>query len=445
MTPARSKLRSLSLLAVAIGAAALAAAAYLKDAGPRPNVLLVVMDTARSDRCSVMGYGRPTTPRLDEFAKDAVAFRNAWSPSNWTGPAHASLFTGFGPDLHGFNSGQRPFLDATPPTLADRLAAAGYATACFSNNPVVSAEFGLTRGFETIDALYERDRRTPWARQTHELAAAWAERAHAAGKPFFLFINDLEPHQTYAPPEIDQTAFVRGNPAPSDLLTARAFERWRSLAYTLGIEQIDASYLSLLSDLYDAEIRSLDREIGSLLDRLRKSNLLDSTVVVIVSDHGEMLGESRMIEHGIGLHRAVLHVPLLVRYPGAFDGGRIVNDVVRVEDVAPTILDLCRLAEFDEARGVSLTEDTAGRIARAEHPADNWVGARALRDFPTADSSKLRIRIESVYDGRYHLLSYADGHAELYDVAADPDERNDLSAREPREVERLMGLLRETR
>lgn len=438
-------IRSIALVLAALGVAAAATASHLRDDAPRPNVLLLVMDTTRADRCSFMGYERPTTPRLDEFAKDAVTFRNAWSAANWTGPAHASLFTGIGPDLHGFLSAQRPFLDAERPTMAESLAAAGYATGCFSNNPLVSPGFGLTRGFETIDPLYERVLPMPWARVAHEEGAAWAEAAHAAGKPFFLFINDVEPHQPYEPPAAESAAFVRGHPSPRQMAEARAFESTRSLAHSLGVDEQDAGMLDLLSDLYDAEVRSLDREIGTLLDRLRDSGLLDTTIVVIVGDHGEMLGENGLLDHGSGLHRAVLHVPLLVRFPGAFDAGRVVRDVVRIEDVAPTILELCRLPGLDGAKGISLARDLPGRIARAEQPADNWVGMRALRDFPAADSSGLRVRIQSVHDGRFHLLRFPGGRVALYDVDDDPGERNDLASREPREVERLLRLSAETR
>src|SRR5262249_1730191 len=138
-------------------------------AASRPNVLVLVMDTTRADRCSVTGYGRPTTPCLEEFAKDAVTFREAWSPAGWTAPNHATLFTGLRPEHHGLISGKSPFLDVTHATLAERLWNLGYATACFTNNANVSPESGLIRGFAHTDLLYLNESRPyPWATATHE-------------------------------------------------------------------------------------------------------------------------------------------------------------------------------------------------------------------------------------------------------------------------------------
>jgi len=407
-----------------------------------PNVLLLVMDTTRADRCSFEGYDRPTTPRLDEFAKDAVVFRRAWSPANWTGPAHASLFTGCRPEHHGFQGGARPSLGDDRPTLAERFADAGYDTACFTNNEFVSQEFGLVRGFAKFEPLYRDESRPyPWAKATHERAAVWAEASHAAGRPFFLFINDLEPHQPYAPPEVDALQFARGSPSARELDEARAYTNPRSLAYDLRLEDIDERRLALLSDLYDGEIATLDREIGVLLDRFRSDGLLDTTVVAILGDHGEYLGEHHLIEHSTGAHAAVLHVPMMLRYPGTFDRGRVVADVVRIEDVAPTLLEACGLRDLAGIDGASLTHDLAGRVARSMQPPHDWLTARAAHEFPQADASRLALGIQSVYDGARHLLVQSDGRAELYDPDADPREENDLAAREPDVVVRMRALL----
>jgi arylsulfatase A-like enzyme len=432
-------------LALCLLTAAIAVVAFVNaggDDGPRPNVLLLVMDTARGDRCSVMGYGRPTTPRLDELAKDGVAFRRAWSPANWTGPAHASLFTGMGAGRQGLVGSPRPFLPSDIPTLAERFGAAGYDTACFTNNEFVSPEFGLARGFAKFDPLYrDSGRGYPWARGTHESAAAWAEAAHAAGKPFFLFINDVEPHQPYSPPSDDAVPFMRTAVPQAELSALRSFSNRQSLAYNLGVLDVGDRHLGILSDLYDAEIFALDREIGRLLDRLRKGGLLDKTVVVIVGDHGEMLGEHRLIDHGVGLYAPVLHVPLVVRFPGAFDGGRVVDDLVRLEDVAPTLLELCRLDAFERADGVSLTGGLKGRVARALLPPDDWVSIRAATEMPGNDTSSLAQGVRSVYDGTRHLIRSENGRIELYDPVLDPLETDDLSAHEPQEVARLLRLL----
>ncbi len=409
----------------------------------RPNVVVIVMDTTRGDRCSFAGYARPTTPRLDEFARDAVVFEEAWSPSCWTGPAHASLFTGLRLEHHGFFAGNRFFLAGEHDTLARRMQAAGYATGCFANNAWFAPEYGLTRGFAKVVPLHERPQRTyPWAAETHVLAADWAEEVARAGQPFFLFVNDMEPHLTYAPPAAAQGAFLRDSPSASDVAAARAYDFPRTVAYSARGEELPPSFLNLLSDLYDAEIATLDREIGALLDRLRAKGLLDSTIVVVTGDHGEMLGEHHMLSHGFSLHRAARHVPLLVRFPGAFDGGRREKAVVRLEDVFPTILDLCGFDVPDGLDGISLTRELGGRVSRALQGADLETKARIESLISGIDAAPLTVGSDAIFDGRWHFLAHEDGRRELYDISRDPGETEDLSAREPGEVERLTRLLR---
>ena len=425
-----------------LAAAALAALAACGGAN-RPNVLLLVLDTTRADRCSFTGYARPTTPRIDQFAKDAVVFDQAWSPANWTGPSHASLFTGLGPGKHGFHSDARPHLPLKPATIAERFSTAGYATACFTNNQIVAPEFGLTRGFGEVFPLYRADnRKYPWAAATHEAAANWAKAMHDAGRPFLLFINDMEPHQPYDPPEDIARKFVRGTPSDAEMREARAFGNREALACILGVRRLSAERTALLNDLYDAEIATLDREVGVLLDRLKADGLLDSMLVVIVSDHGESIGERGWFDHSNGLYRHLLHVPLLIRAPGRFDGGRRVHDLVRLEDVAPTMLEICDLPPIEGADGVSLCGDLPGRVARAEQAPNGLFATRTRNELPGVDPAPVAVGIRSVFDGAYHFLSYTDGRRELFDTVADPGETRDLSSAKPDEVARLSALLR---
>ena len=443
--PRRSRGAGLSrsgVLAAAAVVAVAVTATLLVSRAPRPNVLVLVMDTARADRCSFLGYERPTTPRLDELARDATVFRDAWSPSNWTGSAHASLFTGLRTEHHGFQEGTRDYLGTAPDTLAGRLAAAGYATACFSNNTIVAPEFGLVRGFEKYVPMFAQQvRPLPWARQTHEQAADWAAAQEKAGRPFFLFINDVEPHLPYDPPEDVSARFLRGSPPAADVAAGRRYEYPRSMAYNLGVEELSEPRRGILSDLYDGEMAGLDAEIGTLLDRLRESGLLDSTLVVIVSDHGENLGEHHLFEHGLGLHRTLCRVPLLVRGPGGFRGGRVVEDVVRLEDVLPTVLEACGVGLPANIDGISLAHDLPGRVARAVQPLQVRWRDRVVEQFGAAGTAKLFRACESAYDGRFHLIRWSDGAEELFDVRADPGETRNVAAGEPAALARLRGLL----
>jgi arylsulfatase A-like enzyme len=431
-------------------AAVLAAIAVVSctpaPATTRTNVVVVVMDTTRADRCSFAGYSRPTTPSLDAFAKDAVNFREAWSPAGWTAPAHASLFTGLRPEHHGLVAGRNAYLDVAQPTLAEILWNRGYATACFTNNPNVSPESGLTRGFERADLLYKEESRPyPWAKDTHDAALAWALEQDRRGKQFFLFVNDMEPHLPYAPPPVDEAAFLRERPPAAALAEARSYDHPHTLAYCAGVEDLDATQLRTLSDLYDAEIAALDREIGALLEGLRGAGLLDRTIVVVAGDHGEMLGEHHMIAHVFSLHRAVRRVPLIVRRPGSFDGGRVVDSVVRLEDVFPTILEACGVPVPDGLDGASLARGLEGRVARAIQGDAAATLAAMERVLPGVDLKPMTVRTDAVFDGRLHLITRADGRVELYDVQADPEESRDLASERPDDVARLRELIRPDR
>ncbi len=432
----------MTALLCAVAVAAILAADYFGATSQgglvRPNVLLLVMDTTRADRCSFQGYGRPTTPRLAEFAKDAVVFREAWSPGGWTGPAHGALFTGLRPENHRFHDGDRNYLGTEFATLAESLEGAGYSTACFTGNEWIAPEFGMTQGFEKFEPCFLRpDGPVPQARRTHASAADWARHEAGAGRPFFLFVNDMEPHLRYAPSEKDQTRFLRGDPTLEEIAAARGIDVPEITAFALGAKEFTPRQIGILSDLYDAEIAGLDREIGSFLDRFRELGLLDSTVVVIAGDHGELLGQHHMIEHGHSLSRAARHVPLLVRYPGSFDGGRSVDALVRLEDVPPTILELCGLSAPADIDGVSLTHDLEGRLSIAVQ--GPFPGRRAQVEalVPGADPTPYLLGLEAVFDGRFHLVRFSDGRRQLFDVSRDPGETEDLASREPDVVDRL--------
>jgi len=394
------------------------------------------MDTTRGDRMGFNGYGRPTTPRLDEMARQSVVFRNAWSSSPWTGPAHASLFTGLRPEHHGFFYSGRLFLDEAPATLAGLLRDAGYMTACFSVNTWVAPEFGLTRGFEFSEAIgtWVKDFTATW-QWSHSRALGFARRAVQDGRPFFLFVNDMEPHLPYQPAEEFREKLVLGATPPDLLDRAVRFGQEDAEIHNLGVEPASPELIRVLSDLYDAEVATLDAALGRLMDGLADSGALENTVLVIMSDHGENLGEFGLLDHRFSLNRTLLHIPLLIHYPGTFDGGRKVDDLVRIEDVFPTVLDLCGLEPPREIDGVTLTRDLPGRKARAilglsTPPLLTRVSVGpALRRFTSSRAS--------VNDGRFQLILSSSGDVELFDLETDPTGMKNVAADRPETVERL--------
>ena len=329
-----------------------------------------------------------------------------------------------------------PTLQEGPATLAGLLSDAGYRTACFSVNAWVAPEFGLTRGFElseTIGAWLENFRATsPWS---HSRALGFARRAVQDGLPFFLFVNDMEPHLPYQPAEEFREKLVRGATPPDLLDRAVRFGQDDAEIHNLGVEPASPDLIRVLSDLYDAEIATLDAALGRLMDGLADSGALENTVLVILSDHGENLGEFGLLDHRFSLNRTLLHIPLLIHYPGTFDGGREVDDLVRIEDVFPTVLDLCGLETPDGIDGATLTRDLPGRKARAIlGPSTPPLLARvskgpALRRFTSTRAS--------VNDGRFQLILSSSGDIELFDLETDPTGMKNVAGHLPETVERL--------
>jgi arylsulfatase A-like enzyme len=439
----RRRLPLLALLAVAgCGGCGGCGDSAPKPPAERPNVLLLVMDTTRADRCSFEGYARPTTPRLDAFAKDAVVFKDAWAPAGWTAPSHASLFTGLRPEHHGVMDAVKIWLSDEVPTIASMFHFNGWRTGCFSNNEYISPEYGLSQGFETAVPLFrDQSRRYPWAIDTHQRALDWALSAAADKKPFFLFVNDMEAHLPYTPPADAQKRFLPADATDAEVADARAVEFPKSIGLLLGRETIPPRKFALLSDLYDAEIASLDDAVGTLLDGLASHGLLDKTIVVVCADHGENIGEHGMLGHFQSLHRTILRVPLLVRFPGKFDGGRRVADVVRLEDVPPTLLELCGLRVPGDFDGKSLLSDLPGRVARANQGSQSGTIPKITTFFPGADAKLFDRSIDSVYDGRFHLIRYSTGDEEFYDVAADPGETKNLAPEDGPDLHKMRKLL----
>jgi arylsulfatase A-like enzyme len=408
-----------------------------------PHVLLLVMDTTRGDRCSVNGHERETTPRLEALAREGVNFRNAWSPAGWTAPAHASLFTGVKPERHGCLIDNNGNLDDRFETLAESLREVGYRAGCFTQNPYISEKFGLSRGFEVAEQVWKRtDLDRPYARACHKLALEWALAAHRGGERFFLFVNDMEPHLPYAPGKRFQEKFVPRHKSRARVRDARGFTARNAMSYMLGQLEVTDEKLGLLRALYDAEIAELDDEVGSLVEGLRKAGILDETLVVVTSDHGENIGDRGMASHMSSLNRSIRHVPLVARLPGTFEGGEVVDDVVRLEDLHPTILELCGAEAPHDLDAESLLRDVPGRVSLAYHgkPNRNLLMTIQTRNH-RADLALISPSIRAVFDGRHHLIVYSDGREELYDVTADPAEERNLAGEGGAVLDRLRGLL----
>lgn len=404
--------------------------------GPdRPNVLLIVMDTVRADHLSPYGYPKRTAPTLERLASEGVLFEQAISAGSWTLPSHATLFTGlYARDHHTTAANWK--LEAGFETLAEVLGAAGYRTAGFSNNPWISDASGLTQGFSTFldmwrDASRGRDG-DDGATRTNELLLDWLDSA-GRDRPFFVFVNFMEPHLPYAPPEAFARRFVPVGTPPDVLAELRGWQHPRELGYVLRVPGygVTPEQFRILGALYDAEIACLDSRIDDLVRGLEARGLLESTLVIVTSDHGEHLGDHALMDHKMSLYDALIHVPLIVRYPPRIPRGVRIRGLVQTNDVFPTVLGLCGVARRAPRGAFPLPlrdGDTVRDRALSEFgPPTEFLRIAAGR-FPGVSFARFDRSLAAVRESRYKYIWSSDGRSELYDLANDPGEEHDLAA-----------------
>jgi arylsulfatase A-like enzyme/Tfp pilus assembly protein PilF len=378
-------LRRPALLVAALGLAA-AVALSVARAGPpapeapRPNILLITLDTTRADHLGCYGWTHARTPNLDALAHRGALFERCDTAAPITLTSHATILTGLFPPRHGVRDNGIFTLPAKVETAASRLRAAGYDTAAVVSAVVLARRYGLDRGFRIYDdemgpasaSGAEASERTAQATTAAALAALAKLRA-----PFFLWVHYFDPHEEYRPPE--RIARSMGGPHP----------------------------------LYDGEIAFADEQIGALLTALPSP-----TGVVAVGDHGEMLGERGEPTHGLLLYAGARRVPLILAGPDV-PAGRRVPCLVRTADATPTLLAWARVTTTEPLDGAPLlplpSASDCGRVSYTESflPffAYHWYPPRALSD------------------GRQFFLRSPE--ASLYAIAEDPSETHDAAAAEP--------------
>ncbi len=337
------------------------------DLGPTPrgmpNVLLLILDTVRAADMSLYGYEHPTTPFLQELGARGVVFRRAVAPSSWTLPSHASVFTGRWP--HALEADWLTTLSPEASTLAEQFRRAGYRTGGFVGNVTyVAAETGLGQGFatyevrrfklgEVIHAVAVGRFLVEAPRTRNLLGESWLLDRNSAGvlgarfrewvgegeteRPFFGFLNLYDAHLPFDPAPAE-----RGRFGPQSTLPWRS--RLRRFLDGVGpLRPRDSTWLREARARYDEAIATMDAEIRRIVDGLERRGLLDSTILIVTSDHGELFGEDGLFGHGNGLHVNTLRVPLLIVAPGRAPAGRMVEQVVSLRDLPATIADLAGL------------------------------------------------------------------------------------------------------
>lgn len=397
-----------------------------------PNVILIVLDTVRAASLSLYGYERQTTPNLDAFARQGVVFDRAISTSSWTLPSHASMFTGRLP--HEVNADWLTSLDDSHRTLAEELTSRGYATVGTVANLLYATEAtGLGRGFQTyldfprtarsitfqswfVKPIVERLRQTvdyPESWVTKRADAVTGELLHWIDardrqRPFFAFLNFLDAHQPYLPPPPFNTKFGPGGALPP--ISGR---------YSWGPKETQQS-----QDAYDGAIAYLDQEVARLIDDLKTRQLLDNTLIVITSDHGEQFGENGLFDHGNSLYRPSLEVPLVMYFPSRLPQGRRVPEGVSLADLPATILDLTghTNASFP-GRSLASYWDSSSRPIEPPTPLFSYIskGINLAAWLPVSKGDLRSVVLDGV-----HYIRNGDGTEELYDFERDRSEAHNL-------------------
>ncbi len=399
-SPAANAIGLLGLLLVAVpGCSGERAVSERGYSCPNCNLVLISMDTLRADHVGAYGYERSVTPNIDALAARGVLFENAVAQSSWTRPSHLSMFTGLYPNEHGVRAlVDRQRLPADIPTVASELARAGLRTAAFTGGVNVSAEFGFDSGFE----IY----RTNGKYFADNLGALREWLDDNGDERFFLFLHGYDAHTPYLNEPEDREALSLEKKPPRRGV--------RPVCKRRDSERRVRAFV----DEYDAAIRRGDRNIGIVVEELRRRRLLDRTVIVFTSDHGEEFLEHGRCFHLTTLYREVLHVPLIIAGPG-LERGRRSRLVPASVSVAPTLLAVAGVHEH-RLPGQSLLAADADVdslpfvVSETERRARNGRGQGHLRSL-TTDSEKL---LHRVTDGNYERFDLSSDPAELEPVTA---------------------------
>ena len=361
------------------------------------NVLLISLDTTRADHLSCYGFQKSTTPNIDAIAKDGTLFEHAITPIGLTLPAHISVLTGTYPPFHQVHDNLSLRLSESNVTLAEVLREQLFATVAVISSVVMDRKFGLDQGFDVYDDQFEKpagsDVDDPIERPGGEASRHIREYlAQHRDEPFFMFAHFYDPHTDYEPPEPFASQYA--------------------------------------DDLYTGEIAYVDQCVGEVIKRLKELDLYDSTLIVVMGDHGEGLGEHGEAEHGYYVYQYTAHVPLIIRVPGE-RGGKRISDVVSLADVMPTVLSYLGIPIPQRVQGKDLS-------GLSSQPSDSG----QMRYVYTESMSPTRYGCNPLLGLVGDRWKYIESkRPELYDLKEDPGERDNLIQNDPQMAQHMRETL----
>jgi len=441
-----TRLTIATLLVASAVAVAIAVSRLDYFSAPPPNVLLITFDTTRADRLGCYGHADGISPRIDALAAQGVVFDNAYTTASVTPVSHASILTGQNPYTHGLrvlHGLSDNVLPESATTLAEMLKAADYRTAAFISGFPAGRRFGLQQGFDTFDESFldkpidqivepsgavntgKSQRR---ADATTDGALKWLAETP---ERFFAWVHYFDPHdaKTVPPPEFLQQ-FEPESGTPEAEMWAQALTSTESRKW-------------MLNRVYDIEIQYMDQQLGRVFDALEADGRWQDTIVIVVSDHGQGLGDHNWWTHGI-LYQEQIKAAFIVRVPG-IAGGRRVKHVVRGIDIVPTVLDLVGLGKaITPIEGESLVP-----MLRAEAADPGYVAyADSVNILTYASEARMYDQkldmLFAIVDDRWKYIHHAlrQDESELYDLQQDPRELTNLYAKGGADLERLRQNLR---
>ncbi len=423
-----------------------------------PDVLFIVMDTTRSQSLSTHGYHRDTAPVLEQLASEGILYEGATAPSTWSLPAHAALFTGTFPSFNGAHAETR-MLGKTFPTIAEVFAEAGYETRCFSANPHISEAFGLTRGFHYSDKAWMAG---PGARQfvfiyrfldflglgvddkggalvVQNIEDWWSDRPED-GPPAFVFVNFLEAHFPFHQLPKEYVYAYQDRPM-SELRDAGQIAFGAQFGRPLTSAEVEQIRGPLI-DLYDGGIKYTDFLVGEVIKQWREAGKLDDTIVVVLGDHGEVVGEHDAFGHVTAMVEEDLRVPLIFRFPKAIPGGTRIEGPVSTVGTFATLTELAGI-EHPTVHVPSLlpalTGVQVGQPVIAERFEEHLLAARFAPGTANGKGPQVnpRGRYRTFRKGDWKLVQHSDGGEWLYDLGSDPGELEDVAEAEWQKLEEL--------
>jgi arylsulfatase A-like enzyme len=306
----------------------------------KPNVLLILADTLRADHLGCYGYQRQTSPNIDKFAEECLVFEKAFSPSPWTKTAVGSIMTSLYPNEHNAFRWADNLSNANL-TLTEIFRNKNYKTFSTQANHIITSRYGFHQGFQVY-----KEMKNDLAENLADEFVTWIDGKK--GRPFFVYLHFMDTHYPYRVPEDYQRTFASEGQSHLNLNKLIA-QDIRVLA-EMGMPQEDKDYMV---DLYDDSIKYFDIHLGRILEALKANHMLDETIIILLSDHGEEFWRHGSFGHGHTLYNELLHVPLLIRYPSILPVKKD-SFPVSLIDLYPTILSLVRIDFDNEIRGENL-------------------------------------------------------------------------------------------